>query len=103
MEPLTFLYISLGVGFLILVAFLCTMLFYVIRILRNASEVSEKVKDTANRINSYVIEPFSIVRDFYENIKPIINVIHDRKEDIEDTVKNVIYRKKKNKRDRGED
>ncbi len=75
MNSQTFLNFSLGIGFLILVVFLCVALVYLIKILRDTHHVTEKMKHTADRIDKFVVDPLIFINkssghitDFVKNI-----------------------------------
>ena len=96
-DALTFLYLALGIGFLVLVVFLCVTLVYVIRILKDFGDVADTVKDTATRVNAYVLQPFTVIKEMYDHFKPFITALQNRGEEVEDTVKSAFRAKKKGK------
>ena len=86
MDALNFLYIALGVGFLVLVVFISVCLLYVIQILRDMNKITDSVSDTATRINDYVIQPFALISQVVDQIKPIIGVIQAKREQMEQSI-----------------
>lgn len=104
MDPLAFLYISLGVGFLILVIFLCVTLMYVIQILRDISKITdnvqgtvEKVSQTAEKINGYILQPFHMMTQIMEYVKPMLDMIQEKGDAMDEKIQNVKkhFRKKR--------
>jgi len=92
MDPLSFLYIALGVGFLILVIFICATLIYVIQILRDASKITDSVRDTAERVNDYIIQPFAFINKAVQYVKPVIEEIQRKRHQMEKTVNEHVHK-----------
>ncbi len=90
MDPLSFLYIALGVGFLVLVVFISVTLIYFIQILRDVSKITDSVRDTADRVNEYVLQPFAIINQVIEHVKPIINAVQQKRGEIQDAVEKKV-------------
>lgn len=96
MNSLDFLYWALGIGFIVLVIFISVAIVYVIRILRDASEVTavtrktvesldknvaqiaEKVTSTADQISNYIVKPFNMSQHLFEWFKPVLDRFKDR-------------------------
>ena len=93
MTSLQYLHIALGTGFLIFIVFICAALVYVIRILKDLSSVTSKVKNTTEKINEYLLEPFSIIAEVYDHIKPYLH--HFQKKNNDDEEDNEDIKKKK--------
>lgn len=68
----TTLYVILSISVGLLTVFLCVALIYLILILRDANKVVEKVKDTAEKINAFVIKPISMASAVVEHVRPLI-------------------------------
>ena len=120
MEAQTFLYWALGGGVILLVLFICAAIFYLIRILRdvsdatasikdtavivneNISELSEKVTSTADQILTYFIKPFTMIGFIADKIKPFMDMAgkHGADEDDEDDEDEKPKKKKDRKRGR---
>lgn len=79
MDPLSFLYIALGVGFLLLVIFGCVVLVYVAQVLRDVTKITDSVRDTAERVNDYVVQPFAMVNNIVDHVRPMIEAVIRRK------------------------
>lgn len=120
MDSLTFMYWALGGGFLVLVFFIALALIYVIRILRDVSDatssvresaevmnenvarVAEKVADATDQITEYIIKPVSMAQVLVEKIKPIVDMIQQKSEEMksggdekDSNKKKSVFRKKK--------
>lgn len=96
MDPLAFLYIALGVGFLLLVVFICVTLIYCIQILRDVTKISESVRDTAERVNDYVVQPFAIINQVIEHVRPIMDAVQSKRHQIENSVNDAVHDAAKN-------
>lgn len=80
MDPLSFLYIALGVGFLVLVIFICVTLLYVIPMLRDIGLITKSAKNVVERVNDFVVQPAQMVSHVIENIKPIVDSLRHHRE-----------------------
>ena len=92
MDPLSFLYIALGVGFLLLVIFACVTMIYLIQILRDAAKISDSVRDTAERVNDYVIQPFAFINQAATYLKPVLEGIARKQHELNETVNKKIHK-----------
>lgn len=99
-DPQSFFYIALGVGFIILVIFACATMIYLIQILRDVNKVTDSVKDTAERINNYVVQPFAMVSQIVEHVKPLIEGVMRKRSELHEKFqeKSGKSSKKKSKR-----
>ncbi|MCA9374494.1 hypothetical protein KC725_05030 [Candidatus Peregrinibacteria bacterium] len=106
MDAQSFMYWAIGGGVILLVLFFCIALFYVIRILRDISDATASVRDTAETVNenvqelagkvtstadqilTYFVKPFAIFQFFADKVKPFMDMIPnmqgDDDEDFED-------------------
>ncbi len=75
LNPLDFLYIALGGGFLLLVIFLCVMLLNLTILLRDIAKITENVKIVSEKIRKTVLEPFKAVSEITEMFGDIIKGI----------------------------
>ena len=107
MDPLSFLYIALGVGFLLIAIFLCATLIYVIQILRDVSKVTDSVSETADRVNDYLIQPFAFLSNASDYIKPLIDIVQSKRVQLNDIVNDKVHKAakkiRKKMRDEGEE
>ena len=93
MDAQSFMYWAIGGGVILLVLFFCVALFYVIRILRDISDATASVRDTAETVNenvqelagkvtstadqilTYFVKPFAIFQFLADKIKPFMEMI----------------------------
>lgn len=75
------LYVVLSIAVALLTVFLCVTLIYLILILRDTNKIIEKVKDTTEKINAFVIKPISMASSVMEHVRPLIEAaLHSRLE-----------------------
>lgn len=74
----TTLYIVLTIAIALLTIFICVTLIYLILILRDASKVIEKVRDTVDKVNAFVLKPVSLASSVVERIRPLIEAALER-------------------------
>ena len=98
MEPLSFLYIALGVAALLIAIFLCATLIYVIQILRDVSKITDNVSDTAERVNDYLIQPFAFLSNASEYILPLLNTIRHKGSELNEMVNDKVHKTAKKMR-----
>ncbi len=65
---------------------------YLIQVLRDMAKISDSVRDTAERVNDYVVQPFAFINQAVEYIKPVIEGIARRREEFNETVKKKIHK-----------
>lgn len=70
---------SLAIGFLVLVIFLCITLFYAILILRDFSHVSEEIRMTVDKIHKTITEPLRAIEFIVEKIRPYLEMFVDKR------------------------
>lgn len=70
---------SLAIGFIVLVIFLCILIFYTILVMRDASKVSENIEDLVSRIHKSVIKPISAFEYVMKSIEPYVESLYERK------------------------
>ncbi len=70
---------SLAIGFIVLVIFLCFFLFYGILILRDISKVAEDVEELVERVHKTVLEPLRAVDYVIEKAKPFLEAFVESK------------------------
>ncbi len=76
----TTLYIVLTIAIGFLTIFLCVTLIYLILILRDASKVIEKIRDTVDKVNSFILKPVSLVSSIVDHIRPLLEAALERRE-----------------------
>lgn len=75
----TTLYIVLTISIALLTVFICVTLIYLILILRDASKTIEQIRDTADKVNSFVIKPVSLISSVVDHIKPLLENALERR------------------------
>ncbi len=98
MDTLNFLYLALGIGFIILVIFICATLVYLIQILRDVTKISENVKDTAEKVNHFILQPLTFMKEILEYAKPVIHAVQSKKDEVRENVGEFIKKTKKTKK-----
>ena len=74
----TTLYIVLSISVALLTIFLCVTLIYLIFILRDASKVIERVRETVDRVNTFIMKPVSLAASIVDQIRPLIEGVLTR-------------------------
>ncbi|MEK9132651.1 MAG: hypothetical protein AAB606_03035 [Patescibacteria group bacterium] len=75
----TTLYIVLTISIALLTVFICVTLIYLILILRDASKTIEQIRDTADKVNSFVLKPVSLISSVVDHIKPLLESALERR------------------------
>ncbi|MBU1018928.1 MAG: hypothetical protein ABII07_01005 [Patescibacteria group bacterium] len=78
LTPLDLLYITIAIGTALLVIFLCITLVYSILILRDVNQLVSSAKDTAEKVNTYVMKPVKAAKNLHKHITPIIKIVEDK-------------------------
>ncbi len=73
------LYMSLAIGFIILVIFLSILIFYAILVLRDSAKMIDNVEQIVNRIHKTIIQPLRAVDYIMETISPYVQAVVERK------------------------
>lgn len=68
----TTMYIVLTISIALFTIFLCVMIIYLILIFRDVSKMLEKIRDTVDKVNTFVVKPVSLVSSIVDHIKPLI-------------------------------
>lgn len=77
----TTLYVVLTIAIGLLTIFLCVTLIYLILILRDTSKMLEKVRDTVERINTFILKPVSLASTIVDHVRPLIESALERREE----------------------
>ncbi len=77
-----FMYLAIGIAVLLLAIFGSIALFYLILILRDASKVVEKVKDTTEKVNEYILSPIRVANTLIERFKPYYDSFLEKKDEV---------------------
>jgi len=88
---------------LLIAIFICATLIYVIQILRDVAKISDSVSDTADRVNDYLIQPFAFLSNASEYIKPILDIVKNKREELNEMVNDKVHKVAKNMKKRMKD
>lgn len=66
------LFLVLTVAIALLTIFFCVTLIYLILVLRDASKILEKARDTAEKVNAFVVKPVKLASTIVDHIRPLI-------------------------------
>lgn len=72
------LYMVLSVAIALLTIFLSVTLIYLILVLRDASKIIEKAKDTVEKVNNFVVKPVKLASAVFDHLRPLIERAIDR-------------------------
>lgn len=72
-SSLDILYLAIAISVVMLSVFICVNLVFTTLILRDVSKTTEKVRDTAEKINDFVVGPLHIIKNMSEYIKTVAN------------------------------
>lgn len=81
MSSLDFLYIALGGGFLLLVIFSCVLLLQLTWILRDVNKITANASEASEKIKETILEPLKIISEFagrFGFIKDIVDKIRSK-------------------------
>ncbi|MFO0781124.1 MAG: hypothetical protein U0519_04580 [Candidatus Gracilibacteria bacterium] len=92
MDPLSFLYIALGVAALLVAIFVCATLIYVIQILRDVAKISDSVSETAERVNDYLVQPFAFLSSATDYIKPLLDTVMSKRDELNSMVNDKVHK-----------
>ncbi len=70
---------SLAIGFIVLVIFLCLLIFYAILILRDVSKVMDDVEEIVSRVRSTIVQPLRAIDYIIDRSKPYIDTVLERR------------------------
>ena len=94
MTPLEILYISLAVGFLVLVVFICVAIVYLTHILRDVSRVTQRIESLTEKVNDVVLSPIKVLGALFENIGPWVEILRKKMAERADAMASKTRRKK---------
>lgn len=75
------LFMSLAIGFIILVIFLSVAIMYGIFILRDVSKMTQDAREVTDKVNQIVISPLRVVSSLIEHAMPFINSVKSKVEE----------------------
>lgn len=70
---------SLAIGFILLVIFLCFLIFYAVLILRDVAKVMDDVEELVTRVRTTIVQPLKAVDYIIEKAKPYVETVIERK------------------------
>ena len=70
---------SLAIGFIVLVIFLCILIFYAILILRDTTKVVDDVSEIVHKVHSTIVQPLKAVDFIVEKVRPYIEMALEKK------------------------
>ena len=70
---------SLAIGFIVLVIFLCILCFYAILILRDVTKVVDDIEQVTNKLKKTVVEPLRAIDFIVERARPYVEMVLDKK------------------------
>ncbi|MFH1218678.1 MAG: hypothetical protein V1679_02455 [Candidatus Peregrinibacteria bacterium] len=70
---------SLAIGFIVLIVFLCILIFYAVLILRDMSKIMDDVEEIVTRVRSTIVEPLKAVDFLVEKAKPYIEMVLEKR------------------------
>ncbi|MBI4994037.1 hypothetical protein HZC21_00105 [Candidatus Peregrinibacteria bacterium] len=76
----TTFYVVLTIAIALLTIFLCVTLIYLILILRDTSKMLEKVRETVDKVNMFILKPVSLASTIVDHVRPLIEAALERRE-----------------------
>ncbi len=70
---------SLAMGFMLLVIFLCILIFYGILILRDVTKVVDDVEEIISKVHKTIVQPLRAIDYLIERAQPYIETIIENK------------------------
>lgn len=70
---------SLAIGFIILVIFLCFLIFYAVIILRDVAKMMDEVEEIVTRVHATIIQPLKAIDYIVEKAKPYVEMVIERR------------------------
>lgn len=78
MNPSDTFYLVLSVSVVLLTIFLSIVLVYAMFILRDVNKVTQSAKDTADKVNHYVMQPIRLANQFAGYLRPVWEKLEER-------------------------
>ncbi len=79
---------SLALGFIVLVIFLCSLIFYAVLILRDFSKMTDEIEQIVTRVHKTVVEPLRAIDFLVERARPYIEMALEKREKASKAKKN---------------
>lgn len=80
LDTQTTFYAVLTIAIAFLTIFICVLLVYLILILRDVNKMLEMIKDTVERVNTFILKPVSLASSIVDHIRPLIESVLVRRE-----------------------
>lgn len=77
-SALDVLYIAIAVSLFLLTVFVCVNLVFTTLILRDISKASEKIRDTAEKVNDFIVGPIKTWQHFSDYVRRLIEALFER-------------------------
>lgn len=72
MASIDILYLTIAVAIALLTIFISITLIYLMFILRDVTKIADKVKDIAEKVDTYITKPILLTRSVLEFVTPFI-------------------------------
>lgn len=70
---------SLAIGFILLVIFLCILIFYAIVVMRDISKVVDDVEEVVSKVYKTIVQPLRAIDYIIERATPYVEAVMERK------------------------
>lgn len=70
---------SLAIGFIVLVIFLCILIFYAILILRDISKVVDDAAEVVSKVHKTIVQPLRAIDYIIERAQPYVEGIIEKR------------------------
>lgn len=70
---------SLAIGFIVLVIFLCILIFYAILILRDVSKVVDDAAEVVSKVHKTIVQPLRAIDYIIERAQPYVEGIIEKR------------------------
>jgi|GEM_PF-708732 len=70
---------SLAIGFIVLVIFLCILILYVVIILRDVTKVVDDVTEITHKVHSTIVEPLRAIDFVVDKVRPYIEMAVEKR------------------------
>jgi len=78
MAALDILYLTLAVCIALLTVFLSVTLIYLMFILRDVTKISDSLKETIEKINTYIAKPILLTKSVIEFVSPFVKSAEEK-------------------------
>lgn len=78
MESLDILYLTLAVAVSLLTIFLSVTLVYLMFILRDVTKIADSVKNTLDKVNTYIAKPILLTKSIIDFVGPFVRTAEQK-------------------------